>query len=139
MQSYSYEIRPIDPRCRYWAKIIRAGRTLPMPDDVHGAGNIPGPYLQYGEEELLPGDVLFEGEANHHRKDRGWTYKVLAVTSDGELISLRSGFGEQKKLMKQQGMAAELLKGSGDVAAMVRIAHGVRLGMHVEEEMDDED
>ena len=29
-------------------------------------------YLLRGQDELMPGDVLFEGEANHHRRtDRG--------------------------------------------------------------------
>lgn len=55
-------------------------------------------YANNGDEELLPGDVLFEGEVNRHRRtDRGWTYFVRAVTNDGELISLRSGFSAQKK------------------------------------------
>lgn len=82
----------------------------------------------------MPNDVLFEGEANHHRRtDRGWTYWVTLVLPCGELMRFKSGFSAQKLLLKAQGMAPELLKGSGDVAAMVRIAHGVRLGLAVAE------
>ena len=132
MQSHSVSVKPIDSRCRYWAKIIRAGRGLPMPACVQGASDIPSFYLQCGEEELLPGDVLFEGEANHHRRnDRGWTYWLTYVTEDGELLNYRSGFGQAKAQMKAQGMAPELLKGSGDVAGMVRLGHGLRAGLKV--------
>jgi hypothetical protein len=105
---------------------------VPLPGNVAGANDITGPYLQRGEEELLAGDVLFEGESNHHRRtDRGWTYWVTCVLANGELIELVSGFGTQKKELKRQGMAPELLMGSGDIAAMVRIAHGVRLGLTI--------
>jgi hypothetical protein len=44
---------------------------------VLGANDIPVPYANLGDEELMPRDVLFEGEANHHRRtDRGWTYFI---------------------------------------------------------------
>lgn len=33
--------------------------------------------------------------------------------------------------MKVQGMAPNLLMGSGDIAAMVRIAHGLRAGLKI--------
>lgn len=134
MQSHSVQVQPFDSRCRYWAKISRATETLPIPSNVFGANDIPGPYLQHGDEELFPGDVLFEGEANHHRRtDRGWTYRITLVLATGQLLELQSGFTEQKKQLKQQGLSAELLGGSGDIAAMVRIAHGIRLGLNVHE------
>ena len=132
MKSYSVTIKPIDSRCRHWAKIVRAGQALPPPVDVQGANDIPVPYANPGDEELMPGDVLFEGEANHHRRtDRGWTYWIRAVTNDGNFLSLRSGFSAQKTEMKVQGMAPNLLTGSGDIAAMVRIAHGLRAGLKI--------
>lgn len=132
MKSYSVTIKPIDSRCRHWAKIIRAGQSLPLPIAVQGANDIPVPYANDGDEELLPGDVLFEGEANHHsRNDRGWTYFISAVTIEGEFVVLTSGFSVQKAELKAQGMAPELLMGSGDIAAMVRIAHGLRAGLKV--------
>ena len=84
-----------------------------------------------GDEELLPGDFLFEGEANHHRRDRGWTYWLHAVSPAGEYVTYRSGISAQKAELKRQGLAARLLTGSGDVAAMVRIAHGLRAGLVV--------
>lgn len=130
--SVSIKIAPIDSRCRHWAKIIRAGQALPMPSDVTGASDIPVAYALDGDEELLAGDFLLLGEAMHHRRhDRGWMYAICFVGADGELVKIKSGFSEQKAQLKAQGMPAELLKGSGDVAAMVRIAHGVRSGMTV--------
>jgi len=135
MQSHSVNVGPLDSRCRYWAKIIRSGQAVPLPVDVAGANDIPGPYLQRGQEELLAGDVLFEGESNHHRRtDRGWTYWVTCILPSGELLRLVSGFSAQKMELKRQGMAPELLKGSGDIAAMVRIAHGARLGLTITED-----
>lgn len=132
MKSHSVEIAPRDGRCRYWAKIIRAGIPLPLPSLVNGANDIPTRYLFRGNEELLPGDALFEGEANHHRKARGWTYWLTFVTEAGDLVRVyNEDFGGIKALLKQQGLAAEYLRGSGDVAAMARIAHGLRMGMNI--------
>ena len=130
MKSHSVEILPCDARCRYWAKIVRAGMPLPSPSLVSGANDIPSAYLQRGDDELLPGDVLFEGEANHHRSNRGWSYWVTYVTEAGDLVKVEhKDFGTIKSLLKQQGMEPEFLKGAGDIAAMVRIAHGLRMGL----------
>lgn len=133
MQSHTVEIRPCDSRCRYWAKVVRADTALPMPSACTSAYDVPGPFRQRGEEELLPGDVLFEGEANHHRRtDRGWSYWVSVVDNSGTLFRAKSGeFGELRKRMKAAGLVAQLLTGSGDIAAMVRIAHAVRDGLLV--------
>ena len=102
---------------------------MPRPSDVKGAGDINSPYLRRGDEELYPGDIMFEGEANHHSKDRGWSYWVHFVDQEGNLIVYRSGFSEQKSAAKAQGLALELLAGSGDVAGAVRVAHALRAGM----------
>lgn len=132
MQSHSVEIKPFDSRCKYWAKISRAGSDLPAPCLIQGANDIPSPYLFRGEEELMPGDALFEGEANHHRRnDRGWSYWLAVVTEEGKLVRFTSGFSPQKAQMKAQGLLPALLAGSGDVAAMVRIVYGVRSGLKV--------
>lgn len=41
---------------------------------VQGTNDIPVPYANLGDEELMPGDVLFEDNANHYRRtDGGWT------------------------------------------------------------------
>lgn len=127
--SVSVQNRPRDKRCPYWSKVIRAGAPLPLPSDIHGAVDIDGPFLRPGDVKLLPGDVLFEGEANHHRHERGWTYWVSFIDAEGNLLRYSSGFGVQKTAAKAQGLARELLAGSGDVAGAVRVAHALRAGM----------
>lgn len=133
LQSQSVEIRPTDSRCKYWAKIVRANQPLPFPLDVNGANDLPVPYLRRGDEELAPGDALFEGEAVHHSKNRGWLNSLHWVDADGKLHVFRQPFSDYKAQLKAQGLAVELLKGAGDVAAMVRIVHGLRGGLKLEE------
>lgn len=124
--SVSVRIAPRDSRCRYWAKVIRANQPLPAPSAVTGAADVPGPYAHKGEEELMPGDVLIEGEEVSHRKARGWAYWVTFVHGARAHTTTPGG---TKAAMKAAGMPPELLTGSGDVAACVRVVHGLRLGM----------
>ncbi|MBV5347056.1 hypothetical protein JZU46_02405 [bacterium] len=130
VKSVSVDVEPRDARCKYWAKKVDAETALPLPKEVDGGNDIPSKYLREGEEELEPGDILFEGEANHHRRlDRGWTYWVHYVDHQGVLHKYISGFGEQKTAAKALGLSSTLLAGSGDVAGAVRVAHALRLGM----------
>ena len=127
LMSASVQIKPKDPRCKYWAKIVRAETSLPMPREVDGAADIPGPYLRVGEEELFAGDFLFEGEARHHRHMRGWDYCV-SFAQNGEQMCV-APCSAIKASLKSQGLDPSLLPGSGDIAACVRIAHGIRAGL----------
>ena len=127
--SVSVTIAPRDSRCRYWAKVVRAGAALPLPSAVGSASDIPGAYARRGEEELFAGDILIEGEENHPRKARGWTYWVKFMGADGTLQMVRDPGADEKVAMKAAGLPAELLPGSGQVAACVRLAHAVRLGI----------
>lgn len=126
--SASVTIRPDDKRCRYWAKIIRADVPLPLPSAVDSASDVPGPYLRNGDEEILPGDFLIEGEEAHHARNRGWCYRITWVRADGTAQRIKPT-SERKAAMKAAGMEPSLLTGSGDIAACIRIAHGVRAGM----------
>jgi len=100
-----------------------------MPIDATGADSIQGAYARRGEDELAKGDVLFEGEANHHRQNRGWDYAITALTEEGKVLKVPTGdFAWAKSRMKANGMPVDYLKGSGDIAAMVRVAHGLRMG-----------
>jgi len=129
--SLSVEIRPFDRRCRYWAKIVRPGQALPRPSEVKGANDIPGGYLRLGDEELFPGEILFEGEAMHHRKQRGWTYSLTWCDhSTGEKRTLDNPDAKTKADLKSAGLPAELLRGAGGPAACVRVAHALRLGLY---------
>lgn len=126
--SVSIQIKKRDSRCRFWAKVIRAGQALPMPSAVSGANDIPGPFAQQGDEELFFGDVLIEGEENHHRHSRGWTYGVTFIGLDGAVHVVQPS-SDIKAALKKAGLDRALLAGSGDVAACVRIAHGLRAGL----------
>ena len=76
---------------------MRADHVLPAPCLVQVANDVSGPFLRLGEEELMPGDALSEGEANHHRRhDRGWSYRLSFVTESGALMQYESGFSTQK-------------------------------------------
>lgn len=129
MTSHSIYIGPTDHRCRHWAKIVRSGRALPMPENVKCAADIPVPYRSPGHDELMPGDVLFEGEALHHCRNLGRAYSVVAVSLEGTLMTLEMASREFKAAMKREGgFDPDLLRGSGDLAACVRFAHIARLG-----------
>ena len=127
--SVSVRVVPSDYRCKYWAKIIRAHTPLPLPSSVISATSLPGHFLLRGDEELFPGDAMFEGEENHAYKNRGWSYWLRYVTRDGSLLVYRSGFSTQKIAAKAQGLAPSLLAGSGDIAGALRVAHALRAGM----------
>lgn len=129
IKSASVRVVPGDSRCRYWAKIVRASVALPLPSAVEGANDIPSNYLKRGEEELFPGDIFIEGEANHHRNNRGWSYWITYCDSEGLARSIRNPGANEKAALKAAGLPTELLAGSGGVAAAVRFAHGVRLGL----------
>ena len=77
--SVSVSVKPVDYRCRFWAKVVRGGVVLPVPNKVLGANDVPGAYLKQGDEELFAGDFLLIGEEVHHRKARGWDYKMKFI------------------------------------------------------------
>lgn len=127
--SASVEVKPVDERCRYWAKVFRAGTSLPLPEIVRGGSDLPGQFLLCGEEELFPGDVLIEGEETHHTKNRGWAYYVVFMDSAGELVSVRPR-PDHKAKAKANGLPPQYLTGSGELAAAVRLAHAVQMGIN---------
>ena len=130
--SVSVFAEPTDHRCRYWAKRIDAGMAMSLPRTLEGAKDIPGPFLPQGEEELAMGDFLIEGEQVHHRRpERGWTYRLGYMGIDGVLYRV-TPTNEHKKALKADGMPVDFLKGAGELAACVRIIHGLRMGLHAD-------
>ena len=126
--SASVILGPRDEQCKYWAKIVRAGTPLPLPCEVNRADDLPGLYLRSGDEELFRGDILFEGEAVHPRYSRGWVYTASIAGANGEQITLQYS-SEIKARLKKQGLDKRFLTGAGDLAGLVRIAHGLRAGL----------
>lgn len=122
--SCNFPVGPQDYRCKYWCKVLRAGDTLPAPTDVDGAGSIPGSYLRKGDVEVFEGDVIFEGEENHHRKQRGWTWTMYVVDHLGELQTV--DYAQAKDILRMWGIK-DMLAGAGACAAMVRAAWYLRL------------
>lgn len=133
MKSCNLTCNPRDSRCRYWAKVIRADDALPMPAAVDGANDIPGQYLRKGDDvELFDGDFLLEGEANHHVKQRGWTYdmRIVSDTPSERFPGQNKYTAIDYKAAKDAARAAgrkDLLLGSGDCAAMIRAIHVARM------------
>lgn len=126
--SISVSLRKSDSRCRGWHKVIRAGAALPLPEHCNGAESIPAPYHREGDEEIFDGDFVFYGEANHHTKQRGWTYRIGVPV--GDKIVWCKPTAEHKARAKALGLDPTLLPGSGETAAMIRIAHAVRAFGH---------
>lgn len=75
------------------------------------------------------GDYIIEGEEVHHRHQRGWTYRIGYMGIDGALYRVTPN-KEHKQAMKASGMALDLLKGPGDLAACVRLITALRTGLH---------
>lgn len=135
LPSCNFPVGPSDHRCKYWCKIVRAGAALPPPDYVDGAGDIPGSYLRKGDVEVFEGDLIFEGEENHHRKQRGWTWTMYVVDHLGELQTV--DYSHAKDILRGMGGGAKhLLKGAGACAAMVRAAWYLRLAQTIEDRRD---
>lgn len=126
--SASVKIGPVDKRCRYWAKVIREATALPLPSTVNGAADVPGAFSRLGDDELVGNDVLIQAEERHHRKSRGWSYCITFIGNDGEALTINPD-AELKARFKAAGMDVELLKGAGDLAACIRIAHALRLAV----------
>jgi hypothetical protein len=130
IQSVSIVLRANDRRCKYWAKCVRAGALLPLPEAVSGAGDVPGEYLRSGSDvELDVGDFLLEGEENHHIKKRGWTYNLSVNSPFAPGKHTYIAFDSSIKTDIKDAVAAGnldpdsarlVLRGSGEVAAMVR-------------------
>jgi hypothetical protein len=97
-----------------------------MPVDVQGADKVPAEYIREGDEvELSEGDWLLEGEKVSHR--RGWTYNLGRV-EDSELVFYSFKHAGVKRFLRKLGTIKPILDGAGDVAAMIRCIHAVRMG-----------
>ncbi|EHL24153.1 hypothetical protein KYG_04215 [Acidovorax sp. NO-1] len=127
--SVSIQIKPTDKRRHYWAKRIDSGTALSLPCNVSHGEDIPGPYLPVGGyEELALGEFIIEGEQLFHRHRRGWTYRIGYMGIDGALHRVCPRM-VHKEALKAAGIAPDHLKGSGELAACVRLILGMRMGL----------
>lgn len=127
-ESVSVDVGPMDNRHRWWSKVIRHGDSIPTPDQIEGANSFPQPFLKKGDDELMAGDFIIHGEEIHHRHQRGWGYQIGYMNQEGDLEWV-TPTRENKAALKEAGMDKALLTGSGDLAACVRVAHGLRQGL----------
>lgn len=130
--TYSFVAGPIDARCQWWCRIgTPAAVRACDPAAVESASDLPGTYLRKGTDLELPAwTAIFDGEANHATKNRGWTHQVgIVVPMPGNGLTLKwfHPSQEAKKAIKAFGMH-EIMGGSGPNAAMVRAARFVVSG-----------
>ena len=118
---------PVGPHAharKWWAKVFRFRDVLPEPDSIRYATDIPKPFLMKGTEELFWGDVLFTGKET----DSGWRFHVAYLANDGTVHTVAPSAAHQNA-MRNSGLCPALLKGSSDLAACVRLATFLRLGV----------
>jgi len=123
----SLVLRPQDSRCRWWGKVVTPDAACGRdPAKVAGAGDIPGQYERAGADVEVPvWGAVVTGEANHHRKARGWSIAAALIIprpspkAEGE--PMRAGIpvgAAVKRAIK--ATRPDLMGGSGDHAAIVR-------------------
>jgi len=113
----SYIAKPSDSRCAWWSMIIQQDTQL-------DGNRLNAPYLCTGANlELKAGDMLIDSEANHHRKNRGYTV-VLCVCDDEKMIFIKPS-AEIKRFIKLNG-GQDLMHESGNVNACIRMAVWLR-------------
>jgi len=112
-----YTAKPSDSRCSWWC--------VQVPEDQELDGTrLSAPYLKRGADlELKAGDMLIDSEANHHRKNRGYT-TVLGVC-DGEQMQFIKPTAEIKRYIKLHG-GQDLMHETGDINAVIRMAVWLR-------------
>lgn len=130
--TYTHVAVPRSSRCQWWQSIGKPQEVLALdPAGVESANDLPGEYLRKGTDLELPAwTVIFDGEANHHSKQRGWTHQLAIVAPDaeGDLdIKWVRPTADHKARIKAR--APHLKGGSGPNAAMARIARFVLEGV----------
>ena len=123
-QTYTYIAKPADPRCKWWC--IKLGDDLTAKNLEHRYSTS---YLCAGADlELKDGEMLLTSEERHHSKQRGYNVNlnVLSIAPDKQLS--HTTFypnADVKKYIKENG-GQDLMEGSGDVIACIRLALWLR-------------
>ncbi len=131
METLSHIASPSDSRCN-WLQLVadEAAVLAADPSKIDGAATLPGTKQRRGADSELPAwTILFDIEANHHWKNRGWTHVLGIVAPKGEGLALywMKPTAATKAAIKAAG-AAHLIGGSGPNAAMVRAARYILEG-----------
>lgn len=126
----THTAKPVDPRCPWWQRAGTENEVLMKTvDTVSEAGSLPGKFLRPGADlELSAWSCIFDGEAMHATKHRGWRHVVGIVAPTGDDGTLVITWIQANMAMKQAIKAARyshLLGGSGPNAALLRVARYV--------------
>ena len=124
----SYIAKPADSRCKWWSVRIPAGYCRGIDLDNTSSLQPLGFLAKKADLELDDGEMIIDSEANHHAKPRGYTVQLLVVAG-GELWG-RTPSAVTKSLIKQRATPEQwqkLRRGSGDVAACLRLAMAIEL------------
>lgn len=132
MKSISYIAKATDSRCKWWAVKIPENFNIPDLDDCTITKNLG--YLKSGADlELEEGESVLMSEAEHHSKNRGYCVRLVFV-KDGNLYQIARPDSQIKKNIKNWASDDQwniLKKGSGDVAACLRMLIAIRQGMKI--------
>jgi hypothetical protein len=118
----SYIAAPRDNRCKWWS--VQLDESLSVD---HLTSRLKSDYLCKNSDLELPlHSMLLESEEIHHRKERGYRVRlgvVLESENELKLSWIRPNFAIKQHIKKTD---QDLMLGTGDVAACVRIALWLR-------------
>lgn len=118
-----------------WVKVIPDHCKLPFPSAVEYPSHIPGRiitediYIPSPDEIIIEGYVFETLRGKNGKTIYPWNYRISGADFFGNFFSLEDDWIGIKTKMRAQGMEKTLLEGKNPLAALVRIAHGIRLGM----------
>ena len=108
----TYIAEPVDRRRKYCAIIV--------PDDIVSPTQRIPSYIKQGSDlELKEAEMIIESEAKHHLKERGYSVN-LTVCVNGLIKHIYPNISIKKYIKHHSG--ADLMHGTGDVTACIRIA-----------------
>ena len=126
----SYTAKPVDDRCKWWSVRLPAGyvtrNTFALDDET--SMRPLGFVKKNADLELEIGEAVIDSEAMHHRKHRGFTVSLALATRRG--LKWVSPTKETKQAIKAAATPEQwerLKRGSGDVAACLRVLMAVEL------------
>ena len=108
------------------------------PKKIASANDLPGDYVRKGTDLEIPDwTFIFDGEANHATKQRGWTWQLgvaIPGVTEPYIVWIVSDVAKQKAKIKAEG-ATHLIFGSGDNANLARMARWIAEGPDLPERL----
>lgn len=115
----TYVAGPVDPRCAWWCFKLKD-----LTVDHLENKPLERDFLKRGADlELEHGEMLIDSEANHHRHNRGYFVQLGVAVIDRVYWIVPSMAIKQH--IKVSG-GKHLMKGSGDVVAVLRMAMWIK-------------